>query len=130
MASSCEKMSEKYNLVDILNSNESANAKLVLIKETLCDIDNHKWWSEVHNDRNNENGNKLRTYRQYKYVLSCSSYVKTVFLEEHCQILEVDHLNLLLRQEGMPSQRYLWKIDYVYFVMVLTLKLKHIFTTL
>ena len=53
--------------------------------------------------------------------------LKTVFLEEHCQILEVDHLNLLLRQEGMPSQRYLWKIDYVYFVMVLTLKLKHIF---
>ena len=32
----------------------------------------------VHNDRNNENGNKLRTYRQYKYVLSCSSYVKSV----------------------------------------------------
>ena len=70
-----KKISEKYNLVDILNSNESANAKLVLIKEKLCDIDNHKWWSEVHNDRNNENGNKLRTYRQYKYVLSCSSYV-------------------------------------------------------
>ena len=53
--------------------------------------------------------------------------LKTVCLEEHCQILEVDHLNLLLRQEGMPSQKYLWKIDYVYFVMDLTLKLKHIF---
>ena len=53
--------------------------------------------------------------------------LKTVFLEEHCQILEADHLNLLLRQEGMPSQKYLWKIDYVYFVIVLTLKLKHIF---
>ena len=39
----------------------------------------------------------------------------------------MDHLNLLLRQEGMPSQRYLWKIDYVNCVMVLTLKLKHIF---
>ena len=73
-----KKMSEKYNLVDILNSNENANAKLVLIKEKLFDIDNQKWWSEVHNDRNNENGNKLRTYRQYKYVLSCSSYVKNV----------------------------------------------------
>ena len=65
----------------------------------MYDIDNQKWWSEVHNDRNNENGNKLRTYRQYKYVLSCSSYVKnvkTVFLEEQLSNFRSGSLKLAI----------------------------------
>lgn len=121
-------LSEKNTLVDIMNSNESVNAKLVLIKEKLYDTDNQNCWSEVHNY--NENGNKLRSYRQFKYVLSCSSFVrnaKTVHLEEHCRIFEVGHSNLQLRLEGMPSPKFPYRTGCVYFAMVPILNPRHIF---
>ena len=37
-------------------------------REKLIELDNSEWHAELFNDRSNlENGNKLRTYRQYQH---------------------------------------------------------------
>ena len=39
------------------------------VRDILTKIDNRKWYQKLMNNGNTENGNKLRTYRQYKNVL-------------------------------------------------------------
>jgi hypothetical protein len=41
----------------------------------------------LHDDRNQVNGNKLRTYRTYKTQLCTSAYVKSVLIRSHRQVL-------------------------------------------
>lgn len=47
----------------------SVKHKLVFIKEVLVNCDNDYFVLELFNDKHNENGNKLRTYRVYKKLL-------------------------------------------------------------
>ena len=47
-----------------------------LVKKSLFRNDQIQWHSDLWNDRNNENGNKLRTYRLFKNRLQPSHYIK------------------------------------------------------
>ena len=38
------------------------------VRDILTEIDNAKWYQKLMSNGNAENGNKLRTYRQYKKV--------------------------------------------------------------
>ena len=67
-----------FNIMDIINRNCSTKLKMNLIKEVIFEKDCSDWYLELHNDRNLLNGNKLRTFREYKSFLSVSPYVNTV----------------------------------------------------
>ena len=64
--------------MDIINRNCSTKLKMNLIKEVIFEKDCSDWYLKLHNDRNLLNGNKLRTFREYKSFLSVSPYVNTV----------------------------------------------------
>ena len=49
--------------------------------------DEDKWKSELFNDRNNINGNKLRKYRIFKGKLETEHYVSAVMSRSHRSIL-------------------------------------------
>ena len=45
---------------------------------TVCrflEIDNNLWYTKLWNDLDNENGNKLRTYRQFKTEFELEPYI-------------------------------------------------------
>jgi len=48
------------------------------IKDRLVNIDKENWFRGLWNDRGQENGNKLRTFRLFKSTLAVSSYVRLV----------------------------------------------------
>lgn len=60
---------------------------LKLAKEKLIEIDSHKWKEKLMHDGNNENGNKLRTYRTYKDSLDAEPYVKLNMRRDQRRIL-------------------------------------------
>ena len=49
-----------------------------LAKNRLVNTDGQKWYNEMWNDNGHLNGNKLRTYREYKRDLAAEHYVKNV----------------------------------------------------
>ena len=62
------------------------------IQTKLFDLDKVEWLDNLFNDRNEPNGNKLRTYRKYKNVLCISTYVKMFLIDNidvFYQILEM-----------------------------------------
>ncbi|VDH92990.1 Hypothetical predicted protein [Mytilus galloprovincialis] len=61
--------------------------KVNIVKDKLNTVDADNWLRNVHNDRNCENGNKLRTFRQYKSYLQPSSYVKSVKFRDYRRTL-------------------------------------------
>ena len=69
----------KFELNDYINLPRSVKVKLGLIKEVLDRKDSLLWYDDLHNDRGNLNGNKLRTYRLYKDNLVTESCVKNVY---------------------------------------------------
>ena len=73
--------------MDIIDSTYSNKHKLQGIKNNLCSIDKDEWINVLYNDRNEQNGNKLRTYRKYKNCLTVSSYVKNVSNRQHRRVL-------------------------------------------
>ena len=46
------------------------------VRDILTEIDNTKWYQKLMTNGNTENGNKLRTYRQYKNDFKIEHYVK------------------------------------------------------
>lgn len=82
-----EKLTNNLGIHGLVNSFVSARAKIRHIKDFLIQKDREKWYNELFNDRNLENGNKLRTYRQYKTTLCTSSYVKLVKYRDQRRIL-------------------------------------------
>lgn len=64
-----EKLTNNLGIHGLVNSFVSARAKIRHIKDFFIQKDREKWYNELFNDRNLENGNKLRTYRQYKTTL-------------------------------------------------------------
>lgn len=65
----------------------SVKHKLVLIKEVFVNCDNNDFVKELFNDKHNENGNKLRTYKLYKKLCDTSHYVRVVKYKDHHRIL-------------------------------------------
>ena len=53
----------------------SAKRATNIIKEKLCSLDQEQFTQDLFNDRNNVNGNKLRTYRLYKDSVEAEPYV-------------------------------------------------------
>ena len=70
------KMIEKIEATEMVND-VTISAKTVMrtVRERLADLDNDEFVQDIHNDRNNLNGNK-RTYRQYKARVETETYVK------------------------------------------------------
>ena len=83
----CIEKANILNLRDIVDSTYSNRHKLYSMKNKLYDIDKEEWVNVLYNDRNEENGNKLRTYRKYKNCLTASSYVKTVSNRQYRRVL-------------------------------------------
>ena len=85
-----KKCIEKVNnldIMDIINSPFSNRNKVQNIKSKLCNINHTEWVNNLFDDRNEPNGNKLRTYRKFKSFLNVSSYVKDVLNRQHRRIL-------------------------------------------
>ena len=71
------KFSDMHNL-DVLMSIESPNKSVCIsaARDILTEIDNDKWYQKLMSNGNAVNGNKLRTYRQYKNVFKTEYYIK------------------------------------------------------
>ena len=67
--------------------NTSVNNRVDLIKEILFTFDEQEWKLKLFNDRNQINGNKMRTYRLYKDSLNTGSYVCRVKYRDQRRIL-------------------------------------------
>jgi hypothetical protein len=54
--------------IETLQDNPAQSTRMVMqqCKTKLIDADSQNWYRTIWNDTNNANGNKLRTYRQYK----------------------------------------------------------------
>ena len=72
----------KNDLQDLLTKNCSSKKKVVCAREKLKVIDIDCWKNNLWDDRGQENGNKLRTYRLYKSDLIPESYVKFMLNSE------------------------------------------------
>ena len=65
----------------------SVTDAIKLCKSRLIEIDKQTWRTNLFNDADHENGNKLRTYRLYKHELQLESYVKIPLQRDHRRIL-------------------------------------------
>ena len=59
------KQIDKFDNEHILSMNTSVKNRVDLIKEILFTFDEQEWKLKLFNDRNQINGNKMRTYRLY-----------------------------------------------------------------
>jgi hypothetical protein len=60
----------------IYNLSFSTKSIMKTVSEKLIELDNTEWYRELFNDRHNDqNGNKLRTYRLYKHDVKSAPYV-------------------------------------------------------
>ena len=59
------KQIHKFELGHILSMNKTVKSRVELIKEILFTYDEQEWKLKLFNDRNQINGNKMRTYRLY-----------------------------------------------------------------
>ena len=83
----CCEIAHKLGIYDIIDSQYSNRHKMYDIKTKLYEIEKQEWVEKLYQDRNEPNGNKLRTYRLYKNVLETSSYLKNVNDRQHRRIL-------------------------------------------
>ena len=82
------KFIDTHNLSDlILAPNPNKSSCVSVARDILNDIDKDKWLQKLMSDGNALNGNKLRTYRQYKTVLKTESYVKQAMSRGHRRVL-------------------------------------------
>ena len=105
------KFIEQIELSSLINAqNMTIRQKVNIAKDKLNTTDAENWLRDVHNDRNCENGNKLRTFRQFKSYLQASSYVKSVKLETTVKLYPtfvVAPYHSPLKQDVTPSQLHL-----------------------
>ena len=67
-------MLSSIECADLVNNTQiSLKTAVRLIKDKLTILDNEEFLSELFNDRNQQNGNKLRTYRLYKEMLKLNN---------------------------------------------------------
>jgi len=72
----------------LYNKSVTTKTAMIDIKKKLQELDNEEWTTRLFNDKhNNNNGNKLRTYRLYKQHLYVEPYIKANIPRSHRQIL-------------------------------------------
>ena len=82
------KFINKHSLNDLmLATNPNKSSCVTLAGDILTTIDNHKRLQKVMSGGNALNGNKLRTFRQYKTVLKTEFYVKQTMSRGHRRVL-------------------------------------------
>ena len=81
------KQIDKFDIEHILSIDTSVKNRVDLIKEILFTFDEQEWKLKLFNDRNQINGNKMRTYRLYKDSLNAESYVCRVKYRDQRRIM-------------------------------------------
>lgn len=79
-------------LIDVLNRDNcplknKVKNKVKCVKDKLKSVDIENWKNKLWNDSGQENGNKLRTYRIYKFDLKVEHYVNINMDRSHRRIL-------------------------------------------
>lgn len=79
-------------------SNITLNTRYVLktVTEKINLIDNDEWYNELFNDRGHQNGNKLRTYRQFKQERNTELYVALLKPRQHKRVMALFRAGSLL----------------------------------
>ena len=83
----CFDIARKLNIENVIDNNYSNKCKMFDIKKRLYETDEVEWLNELFNDRNNPNGNKLRTYRLHKNSFETSMYLKNVHNRQYRRVL-------------------------------------------
>ena len=83
----CVEIANNLDFMNIIDGPFSIQHKLKVIKEFMFNNDKTEWFNNLYDDRNEPNGNKLRTFRMYKNNLETDFYVKNVFNRQHRRIL-------------------------------------------
>ena len=79
---------DTHNLGDLMLTESPNKASCVTAaRDILNEIDSDKWYQKLMSEGNAENGNKLRTYRCYKYVLRTEYYVQFNMSRGHRRVL-------------------------------------------
>ena len=83
-----QKFSETHNIEELmLTENPNKTVCISTVRDILTEKDNTKWYQKLMSNGNAENGNKLRTYRQYKSVFKTEHYVKCNMDRGHRRVL-------------------------------------------
>ena len=83
-----QKFSETHNIDELLlTENPNKTVCISTVRDILTEKDNAKWYQKLMSNGNAENGNKLRTYRQYKSVFKTEHYVKCNMDRGHRRVL-------------------------------------------
>ena len=79
---------DTHNLGDLMSTESPNKASCVTAaRDILNEIDSDKWYQKLMSEGNAENGNKLKTYRRYKYVLRTEYYVQFNMSRGHRRVL-------------------------------------------
>jgi hypothetical protein len=70
-----KKFLRQHNLLNIVDSDIGIKEILSKCKDVFHNLDKNKWSQSLWNDKNNANGNKLRTYRLFKNELTEEAYL-------------------------------------------------------
>ena len=82
-----KKFLQDRDLTDFLIHDVDKIHCLNIAKIVLSNEDRGNWYRDLWNDIGNENGNKLRTYRKYKYCVTPEYYVTTIISRHHRKCL-------------------------------------------
>ena len=77
-AHSVTKLAKQLKLDMWLLSLDSISKSMLFVKHRLRRLDEETWFASLWNDKNNVNGNKLRTYRLYKKDLITEPYLRAI----------------------------------------------------
>ncbi|XP_050403757.1 uncharacterized protein LOC126819646 [Patella vulgata] len=78
------KFVESINLGELIKFNiNSVKYAVNEAKLRFDELDSLNWSNDMYNDKNNVNGNKLRTYRQFKHIRITESYVTNPKITRH-----------------------------------------------
>ena len=84
-----QKFSETHNIEELmLTENPNKTVCVSTVHDKLTERDNTKWYQKLMSNGNAENGNKLRTYRQYKSVFKTEHYVKCNMDRGHSAMMQ------------------------------------------
>ena len=83
-----QKFSETHNIEELmLTENPNKTVCISTVRDILTERDNTKWYQKLMSNGNAENGNKLRTYRQYQSDFKTEHYVKCNMDRGHRRVL-------------------------------------------
>ena len=128
---------ELNKTVEILNIQNEVNdltfsTKFIMktVKEKIDVRDQEEWYNELFKDRGNQNGNKLRTYRQFKQIRCTETYVSRLVHRPYRRamaLFRAGSLPLAIETGRYARPPVPVKIDFVLYVIKTVLELKNIF---